>query len=72
MGWTALPCLLLLISSPQILGFKVPSIDFEMLDELGFEVSIPGEVEIFLVLNICYHNSTGQVSHIEKAFIYHL
>jgi len=71
MGWTALPCLLLLISSPQILGFKVPSIDFEMLDELGFEVSIPGEVEIFLVLNICYHNTRGQVTHIEKALIYY-
>jgi len=71
MGWIALPCVLLLISSPQILGFKVPSIDFEMLDELGFEVSIPGEVEIFLVLNICYHNTRGQVTHIEKALIYH-
>jgi len=71
MGWIALPCVLLLISSPQILGFKVPSIDFEMLDELGFEVSIPGEVEIFLVLNICYHNTRGQVTHIEKALIYY-
>jgi len=71
MGWTALPCVLLLISSPQILGFKVPSIDFEMLDELGFEVSIPGEDEIFLVLNSCYHNSRGPVTHIEKALIYH-
>ncbi|KAI8041075.1 gram-negative bacteria-binding protein 2 [Drosophila gunungcola] len=43
MSCKTLSCLLLLISSYAILGFKIPSIDFEMLEEQGFEVSIPDE-----------------------------
>ncbi|XP_017008379.2 gram-negative bacteria-binding protein 2 [Drosophila takahashii] len=55
MGWKTLPCVLLLIASHQILGFKVPSVDFEMLDEKGFEVSIPDEPgieRVFYMLQI--------------------
>jgi len=43
MRWEFLPCLLLLISNNKIFGFKVPSINFEMLKDEGFEVSIPGD-----------------------------
>nr|CAJ19023.1 Gram-negative bacteria binding protein 2 isoform B [Drosophila melanogaster]CAJ19027.1 Gram-negative bacteria binding protein 2 isoform B [Drosophila melanogaster] len=43
MRWEFLPCLLLLISNNKIFGFKVPSINFEMLKDEGFEVSIPDE-----------------------------
>ncbi|KAH8315614.1 hypothetical protein KR059_006116 [Drosophila kikkawai] len=43
MRWKPLTCLLFIISNYAVSGFKIPSIDFEMLNELGFEVSIPDE-----------------------------
>ncbi|KAH8373346.1 hypothetical protein KR009_001291 [Drosophila setifemur] len=58
MSWKTLPrcCLFLLfISNFGLLAFKIPSIDFEMLNEQGFEVSIPDETgiqRVFYMLQI--------------------
>ncbi|XP_002024169.2 gram-negative bacteria-binding protein 2 [Drosophila persimilis] len=58
MRWKTLLCCslwLLLLKSNENVAFKIPSIDFEMLHELGFEVSIPDEPgmqRVFYMLQI--------------------